>query len=71
MKRKITELDIDNLAEYLGYYNSVALCNTESLEKRITRLESIICKMIERDVKRMGEQYEKDMKEYERKWGNE
>ena len=43
MKRKITELDIDDLREY-----------AESLEKRIARLESVLCKMIDGDVKRMA-----------------
>ena len=66
MKRKITELDIDDLREY-----------AESLEKRIARLESVLCKMIEGDVKRMAEKYARDMSDYENcdyssdSWGNE
>lgn len=60
MKRKITELDIDDLREY-----------AESLEKRIARLESVLCKMIDGDVKRMAEKYAKDMSDYENSWGNE
>jgi len=60
MKRKITELDIDDLREY-----------AESLEKRIARLESILCKMIDGDVKRMAEKYAKDMRDYEERWGDE
>jgi len=60
MKRKITELDIDDLREY-----------AESLEKRIARLESVLCKMIDGDVKRMAEKYAKDMRDYEERWGDE
>jgi len=60
MKRKITELDIDDLREY-----------TESLEKRIARLESVLCKMIGGEIKRMGEQYAKDMSDYESRWEDE
>ena len=60
MKRKITELDIDDLREY-----------AESLEKRIARLESILCKMIDGDVKRMAEKYAKGMRDYEERWGDE
>ena len=57
MKRKITELDIDDLREY-----------AESLEKRIARLESVLCKMIEADVNRMAKEYEEKMKDYEDEW---
>ena len=60
MKRKITELDIDDLREY-----------AEILEKRIARLESVLCKMIDGDVKRMAEKYAKDMRDYEERWGDE
>ena len=60
MKRKITELDIDDLREY-----------AESLEKRIARLESVLCSMIHGDVKRMAEKYAKVMSDYERSWGDE
>jgi hypothetical protein len=60
MKRKITELDIDDLRE----------C-TESLEKRIIRLESVLCKMIEGDVKKMADKYQRDMRDYKRKWRDE
>ena len=59
MKRKITELDIDDLREY-----------AESLEKRIARLESVLCKMIEGDVKKMAEKYARDMSDYEEEWGS-
>ena len=60
MKRKITELDIDDLREY-----------AESLEKRIVRLESVLCKMIQGDINRMAKEYAKDMSDYENSWGNE
>ena len=60
MKRKITELDIDDLREY-----------AESLEKRIARLESVLCRMIEGDVKKMADKIAKDMSDYENSWGNE
>ena len=60
MKRKITELDIDDLREY-----------AESLEKRIARLESVLSKMIDGDVKRMAEKYAKDMRDYEERSGDE
>jgi len=60
MKRKITELDIDDLREY-----------AESLEKRIARLESVLCKMIQGDINRMAKEYAKDMSDYENSWGNE
>ena len=60
MKRKITELDIDDLREY-----------AESLEKRISRLESVLCRMIEGDVKKMADKIAKDMSDYENSWGNE
>ena len=60
MKRKITELDIDDLREY-----------AESLEKRISRLESGLCRMIEGDVKKMADKIAKDMSDYENSWGNE
>ena len=43
----------------------------ESLEKRIARLESVLCKMIDGDVKRMAEKYAKDMRDYEERWGDE
>jgi len=60
MKRKITELDIDDLREY-----------AESLEKRIARLESVLCRMIEGDVKKMADKIAKDMSDYENSWGDE
>ena len=60
MKRKKTELDIDDLSEY-----------AESLEKRIARLESVLCKMIDGDVKRMAEKYAKDMRDYEERCGDD
>ena len=60
MKRKITELDIDDLREY-----------AESLEKRIARLESVLCRMIEGDVKKLADKIAKDMSDYENSWGDE
>ena len=59
MKRKITELDIDDLRECV-----------ESLEERIARLESVLCKLIEGDVRKMAERLAKDMHDRNR-WRDE
>ena len=59
MKRKINDMEFQDLKEY-----------AESLEKRIARLESVLCKMIEVDVKKMAEKYAKDMSDYEKGWGS-
>ena len=60
MKRKINDIEFQDLKQY-----------AESLEKRIARLESVLCKMIEGDIKKMAEKYAKDMSDYERSWGDE
>lgn len=59
MKRKITELDIDDLREY-----------AESLEQRISRLESVLCKLVEGDVRKMAERLARDMHD-ENRWRDE
>ena len=59
MKRKINDMEFQDLKQY-----------AESLEKRIARLESVLCKMIEGDVKKMAEKYAKDMSDYEEEWGS-
>jgi hypothetical protein len=59
MKRKINDMEFQDLKQY-----------AESLEKRISRLESVLCKMIEGDVKKMAEKYARDMSDYEEGWGS-
>tara|TARA_B100000745_G_scaffold67682_1_gene40134 strand:+ start:724 stop:906 length:183 start_codon:yes stop_codon:yes gene_type:complete len=59
MKRKINDMEFQDLKQY-----------AESLEKRIARLESVLCKMIEGDVKKMAEKIAKDMSDYEEEWGS-
>ena len=59
MKRKINDMEFQDLKQY-----------AESLEKRIARLESVLCKMIEGDVKKMAEKYARDMSDYEEEGGS-
>jgi len=57
MDKKISNMEFQDLKEY-----------AESLEKRISRLERVLCKMIEADVNRMAKEYEEKMKDYEGEW---
>jgi len=50
MKRKINDIEFQDLKEY-----------AESLEKRIARLENVLCNIIKEEVIRQS---------YEEEWGN-
>ena len=67
MKRKINDVEFQDLKQY-----------AESLEKRIARLESVLCRMIEGDIlgidswhKKMADKIARDMSDYEEEWGSD